>query len=149
MLVQTVDTDRDMATHRFQDFTSLQSRQNSVVQLNLDGIVCITGANVPPSSYSDVKNMTSLLAKPWIGHTILLRTHLTMQMFSISISCQRLWRILVWAVDTIAMARQLSKGDESHRVYLWPMNFCMVLSLSKEKSDDFYQQASLMAVLSA
>ena len=62
--MQTVDTDRDMATHRLQDFTSLQSRQNSVVQLNLDGIVCITGANVPPSSYSDVKNMTALLAKP-------------------------------------------------------------------------------------
>ena len=28
------------------------------------------------------------------------------------------------------------------------MNSCMVLSLSKEKKDDFYQQASLMAVLS-
>ena len=62
--MQTVDTDRDMAIHRFQDFTSPQRRQNSVVQLNLDGIVCIAGANVPPSSYSDVKNMTALLAKP-------------------------------------------------------------------------------------
>ena len=88
MLVQTVDTDRGMATHRFQDFTRLQSRQNSVVQLNLDGIVCIPGANVPPCSCRDVKNKTALLAKPWQGHTILWRTYLTMQIVSISISCQ-------------------------------------------------------------
>ena len=64
MLVQTVDTGRDMATRRFPDFTSLQRRQNIDVQLNLDGIVCIPGVNVPPCSCSDNKHMTAFLAKP-------------------------------------------------------------------------------------
>ena len=44
-----------LATHRFQDFTSLQSRQNIDVQLNPDGIVCIPGANVPPFSCSVIQ----------------------------------------------------------------------------------------------
>ena len=51
--MQTVDTGRDMATRRFPDFTRVQRRQNIDVQLNLDGIVCIPGANVPPCSTHD------------------------------------------------------------------------------------------------
>ena len=57
--MQTVNTGRDMATHRFPDFTSLQRRQNIDVQLNLDGIVYIPGVNVPPCSCSDNKHMTA------------------------------------------------------------------------------------------
>ena len=53
-----------MATHRFPDFISLQRRQNIDVQLNLDGLVCIPGVNVPPYSCSDNKHMTAFLAKP-------------------------------------------------------------------------------------
>ena len=54
MLVQSRPR-QGLATHRFPDFTSLQSRQNIDVQLNLDGIVCIPGANVPPFSCSVIK----------------------------------------------------------------------------------------------
>ena len=46
--MQTVDTVKDMAIHRLGDFTSLQSGQNIVAQINLDGIVCLPGANVSP-----------------------------------------------------------------------------------------------------
>ena len=61
--MQTVDTGKDMAIHRLQDFTSLQSRQNIVAQINIDGIVCIPGANVSPCSCSDIKNYNSSSGK--------------------------------------------------------------------------------------
>ena len=57
--MQTVDTGKDMAIHRFRDFTSRQSRQNIVAQINLDGIVCFPSANVSTCSCSDIKNYNS------------------------------------------------------------------------------------------
>ena len=54
MLVQSRHR-QGLTAHRFQDFTSLQSRQIIDVQLNLDGIACIPGANVPPFSCSVFK----------------------------------------------------------------------------------------------
>ena len=59
MLVRTANTGRDMDTFSFLDFTSLQSRQNIAVKLNLDGIVCIPGTNEPPRSWSDIKKHDS------------------------------------------------------------------------------------------
>ena len=61
--MQTVYTGKDMAIHRLRDFTSLQSRQNSVGQLNLDGIVCIPVANVSLCSCSDIKKYKSSSGK--------------------------------------------------------------------------------------
>ena len=63
MLVETAYIGTDMATHRFRDFTSLQSRQNIVVKLNLDGIVCIPGVNVLLRSCSGIKNHDSFSGK--------------------------------------------------------------------------------------
>ena len=54
MLVQSRHR-QGLSTNRFPDFASLHSRQNIDVQLNLDGIVCIPGANVPPFSCSVIK----------------------------------------------------------------------------------------------
>ena len=45
------------------DFSSLQSRQNIVALINLDGIVCIPGANVSPCSCSDIKKYNSSSGK--------------------------------------------------------------------------------------
>ena len=53
---------------------------------------------------------------------------------------------LASATDTKAMGRQLFQGDE---VLLGPLNSCMVISLSTEKYDDFYQQASSIVGLTA
>ena len=76
----------DVATHRYQDFTSLQSKQNIVVQLNLDGIVCIPGATVPPYSSSDIKIHDRSSSKALTRSHYAMVAHFTMQMCSISIS---------------------------------------------------------------
>ena len=94
------------------------------------------------------KNMTALLTRPWLGHTILWWAHLLMQMCFISISCQRYGRSLANSADTKAVGRQLSLGDVLH----W--SFCdhSILQgpqLVHRKVCWFYQQASSMADLSA
>ena len=95
------------------------------------------------------KNMTALLTRLWLGHTILWWAHLTMQMCSISISCKWYRRSLAYSADTKAVGRQLSLGDVPH----W--SFCDHSILQGPKLVHrkvcryFYQQASSKADLSA
>ena len=96
----------DVATHRYQDFTSLQSKQNLVVQVNLDGIVCIPGATVPLYSCSDIKIHDSSSSKD------VTRSHYAMMPVS-QCRCVPLAFPdkdvggLASAADTKAMGRQL------------------------------------------
>ena len=76
------------------------------MQLNLDGIVCIPGATVPPYSCSDIKINDGFSSKDVTRSYYAMMDRFTMQMCSISIPDKDVGG-LASAADTKAMGRQL------------------------------------------